>query len=245
MVTAMGYEVPTPKYLRVLNAVRERIESGEYGPGAGLPSENQLCAEFGVSRPTVLKALGILKQDGWIESQQGKGSFVRGRPPAGRTAPAHARTALGLDESTGVRLLHVGPVLADARTATALGIEEGTPVYRRRRVTLVDGAPIDLVTTFLPVEIAVGTDATKPEPIGGSLLEHIDARKGVRGDYATEWTTARRPNDEEAELLGIGADEPVLSVVIAVYTAAGEPLLVSAMVLPGARHEVEDTYPLP
>ena len=73
---------------KVLRTVRE-IKEG--APGAALPSESQLCAEFKVSRPTVLKALGILKQDGWIESQQGKGSFVRGRPPSGRTSHCSSR----------------------------------------------------------------------------------------------------------------------------------------------------------
>src|SRR5215472_9930579 len=95
----MAYEVPTPKYLRVLNTLRERIEEGSLGPGAALPSESQLSAEFAVSRPTVLKALGILRQDGWIESQQGRGHFVRGRPPVGRAWPEHARDAINLDES--------------------------------------------------------------------------------------------------------------------------------------------------
>src|SRR5512142_674793 len=240
----MGYAVPTPKYLRVLNGLRERIEDGTYAPGAALPSEAQIATEFDVSRPTVLKALGILKQDGWIESQQGKGHFVRGRMPAGRTAPAHAQAALELDESSAVKLLAVGPVLADPRTASALRIEAGTPVYQRRRLTLVDDRPADLVTTFLPVEVAVGTDATKPAPLDGSLIAHIEARKGVRGDYAVEWTAARRPTMEEADVLQIDPTMPVLSLVVAVYTAAGEPVLVSSLVLPGDRHEIEDSYPL-
>src|SRR5581483_3812029 len=149
----MAYEVPTPKYLRVLNGLRERIENGTYGPGAALPSESQLCNEYGVSRPTVLKALGILRQDGWIESQQGKGHFVRGRPPIGRVSPAYARDALTMDESTEVDLLHVGPVLATPEIAHALRIPDGTPVYERRRRTLGEGGPVDLVATFVPVEI--------------------------------------------------------------------------------------------
>src|SRR5262252_2130606 len=109
----MAYEVPIPKYLRVLNTLRERIENGVYGPGAALPSESQLCAEFAVSRPTVLKALGILRQDGWIESQQGRGHFVRGRLPIGRTPAGYARDAVQIDESAHVEILHVGPVLAE------------------------------------------------------------------------------------------------------------------------------------
>lgn len=97
---------------------------------------------------------------------------------------------------------------------------------------------------FVPVEVAVGTGITKPDPIDGSLLDHIAQHKGLRADYATEWTTARRPIPAEAKALGISNAEPVLAVLIVVYTATGEPLLASALVLPGSRHEIEDTYPV-
>ncbi len=237
-------EPRTPKYILVLNALRQRIETGTYAPGAALPSENQLASEFDVSRPTVLKALAYLKQDGWIESQQGKANFVRGKPTARRTVPAHARAALDADESTAVELLSVAPVLADHRVAGILGVAEGTPVYRRVRRSVDESGPVDLVSTFLPVEVAVGSAATKAEPIDGSLLAHLAERKGIRGDYAVEWTSARRPTAEEAELLALEADAPVLAVTIAVHTAAGEVVLMSDLTLPGARHELEDTYPL-
>jgi GntR family transcriptional regulator len=240
-----AYEVPTPKYLRVLNALRERIEEGTYAPGAALPSENQLSAEFGVSRPTVLKALGILKQDGWIESQQGKGSFVRGRPPSGRTSPQYARDAVDLDETAETQILHVGPVLASTRIAAALKIPDGTPVYERRRRTISAVGPVDLISTFVPVEIGVGTAITKPEPIAGSLSDHIARHKNLRADYATERLTARPISPDEAEALAVPPDEAVLSVVITLHQSSGEPLLTSVVVMPGSRHEIEDTYPLP
>jgi GntR family transcriptional regulator len=240
----MPYEVPPPKYVYVLNTLRERIESGTYGPGYALPSENQLAAEFDVSRPTVLKALGILRQDGWIESQQGRGHFVRGRPPSSRLAPAHARDALAVDESGRVELLHVGPVLASPRIAAALQIEDGTPVYERRRRTMTDAGPVDLIATFIPVEIAVGTDLIKREPVDEPLLAHIERCKRIRGDYAREWLTVRRPTAEEATVLDIDEAEPVMSILLTVHQAAGEPILASTLVLPGSRHELEDAYPL-
>src|ERR1700742_3684355 len=76
----MPYEYTPPKYAQVVAEVQRRIESGEYPPGAMLPSEHQLSDEFQIARPTVVRALRVLRQDGWIETQQGKGSFVRGRP---------------------------------------------------------------------------------------------------------------------------------------------------------------------
>jgi GntR family transcriptional regulator len=240
----MAYEIPTPKYLRVLNTLRGRIEDGTYAPGAGLPSESQLCSEFDVSRPTVLKALGILKQDGWIESQQGKGSFVRGRPPSERSSPQYARDAMDLDETAETEILHVGPVLAAPWVSAALNIPEGTPVYERRRRTVSPSGPIDLISTFVPVDIAVGTDVIRPEPITGSILAHIRATKNLRADYATERLTARLADDAETVALGLPADEAVITVVITAHRSSGEPILTSRILMPGSRHEIEDSYPL-
>jgi GntR family transcriptional regulator len=240
----MAYEIPTPKYLRVLNTLRKRIEDGDYAPGAALPSESQLCTEFGVSRPTVLKALGILKQDGWIESQQGRGSFVRGRPSSGRTSPQYAQDAIELDETADTEILHVGPVLASPRVAAELKIPEGTPVYERRRRTIGPAGPVDLIATFVPVDIAVGTDVTKPDPIAGGLLDHITRHKSLRPDYVTERMTARRVDQTEAKALDVSADEPAMSVVITVHQASGDPILTSVLVMPGSRHEIKDTYPI-
>src|SRR5580692_2157360 len=78
--TVMAYEYTPPKYAQIIAAVQERMESGEYPAGSLLPSEYQLSAEFGTARPTVVRALRELRQSGWIDTQQGKGSFVRGRP---------------------------------------------------------------------------------------------------------------------------------------------------------------------
>jgi GntR family transcriptional regulator len=239
-----AYKVPTPKYLRVLNTLRERIEDGTYAPGTALPSESQISTEFAVSRSSVLKALGILRQDDWIESHQGRGHFVRGRMPRECSSPAYAREAVDIDESAHAEMLHVGPVLATPRIADVLGIPDGTPVYERRRRTIADSGPIDLVTTFVPVEIGVGTDVPKPDPVPGSLLEHIELRKGVRADYAQEWLTARAATPEEAKALDIEEAAPVLSILIAVHQASGESILATTLVMPGSRHEIEDTYPV-
>src|SRR5216684_1929555 len=76
----MAYEYTPPKYAQVIEELQRRIENGEYAPGSLLPSEHQLSAEFAIARPTVVRALRVLRDNGWIETQQGKGSFVRGRP---------------------------------------------------------------------------------------------------------------------------------------------------------------------
>src|SRR5690606_40846212 len=73
-------EFEPPKYARVVLEIRRRIENGDYPPGSMLPSESQLVREFAVGRTTVVRALQMLQQDGWITREHGRGSFVRGRP---------------------------------------------------------------------------------------------------------------------------------------------------------------------
>ena len=63
----MGFDYAPPKYAQVVAEIKSRIERGQYPPGSLLPSEHQLVSDFGVSRPTIVKALSALRQDGWID----------------------------------------------------------------------------------------------------------------------------------------------------------------------------------
>jgi GntR family transcriptional regulator len=69
------------------------------------------------------------------------------------------------------------------------------------------------------------------------------ASSRIRLDHAVEQITARHPSGEEAALLRIPADAPVLIVVVTAYDATARPIQVSDLVLPGQRHELRDAYP--
>ena len=65
-----------PSYVPVYNIIYARIKDGTYKEGDVIPSETKLAKECGVSRHTLRQALTILKEDGLIRKQQGKGSVV-------------------------------------------------------------------------------------------------------------------------------------------------------------------------
>ena len=72
----MAYEVEAPKYVRLAQTIQRRVEDGTYPVGTRVPSENQQVQAFVMSRPTVDRALELLKRDGWLESRQGFGTIV-------------------------------------------------------------------------------------------------------------------------------------------------------------------------
>ena len=240
----MTFEYTPPKYAQVISELQRRIESGEYPPGSLLPSEHQLSAEFAIARPTVVRALRVLRQEGWIETQQGKGSFVRGRPAlAGTWTVRRGQAELDRDESREPgELVSVGMVAAPARIAALLDVAEGTELVCRRLLIRREGEPSELATWWLPASVAQGTGLDGPDPVRGGVRSLLDRAKGVRIDHVIEQVVARRADAHEAKLLGIGRSVPVLALYIAAREATGRPVLAVDVAMPGDLHELEDAY---
>jgi DNA-binding GntR family transcriptional regulator len=241
----MSFDYAPPKYAQVVAEIKRRIESGEYAPGSLLPSEHQLVDSFGVSRPTIVKSLSALRQDGWIDTQQGRGSFVRGRPAlagAERTRPAHSVLEVPETQLSG-KLIQAGVKLAPAYVTNLLGLEPGAKAFLRQRLLADGGESVELASLWLPLEVAKGTELASAELLGESIRQHLQARKKVRLDHAVERISARKPTGEEAGLLEVAADAPVLNVIVTAYDAVSKPVHVTDIVLPGDRHEIHDAYP--
>lgn len=75
-----GKQKNIPQYKQLYEILRKHINEGVYKEGDLLPSENDLCNVYGLTRPTVRQALAALVQEGYIIKQQGKGSLVRKTP---------------------------------------------------------------------------------------------------------------------------------------------------------------------
>jgi GntR family transcriptional regulator len=241
----MAFDYAPAKYAQVVAEIKARIERGDYPPGSLLPSEHQLVETFGVSRPTIVKSLSVLRQEGWVETQQGKGSFVRGRPAldgAERTRPGDDVVGLAETELAG-ELVQAGVKIAPLHITTLLGLERGTRAFLRQRLLSDDGDPVELASVWLSLDMAAGTDLASPDLLNESIRYHLQTHKKVRFDHAVERITARHPTGDEAALLQVDAAAPVLGVTIAVYDATRAPIQVVDLVLPGERHELHDAYP--
>lgn len=241
----MAFEYSPPKYAQVVEEIKRRIERGTYAPGVLLPSEHHLVEEFAVSRPTIVKALSVLRQDGWIDTQQGRGSFVRGRPRlAGieRSRPADRVVELPETDLSG-ELVQAGVKVAPASVVELLALPEGAKAFLRQRVLAHDGQPVELASAWLPLDLVAGTDLASADLLTESIRQHLWSKKRVRFDHAVERITARHPSGEEAALLGVTDTAPVLSVIVTAYDATGRPLQVVDLVLTGVRHELHDAYP--
>jgi DNA-binding GntR family transcriptional regulator len=76
-----------PGYLQIADDLRTQIRTGALAPGTALPSTAQLCQRYDVSASVVKAAISVLRTEGLIVGQQGKGVFVREGAAASATAP--------------------------------------------------------------------------------------------------------------------------------------------------------------
>ena len=73
-----------PLYEQLRKALLEAITSGKLLAGTKLPTEEELCAQFGISRPVARQAYNMLIEEGFVERMRGRGTFVRSPDTRGR-----------------------------------------------------------------------------------------------------------------------------------------------------------------
>ncbi|MES2889615.1 MAG: GntR family transcriptional regulator [Pseudomonadota bacterium] len=140
---------------RIREELRERILRGALQPHDRVPSESELMAHYGVSRVTVRQALGDLQSARMIVKVPGKGSFVAALKPfqeLGRLQGfAEAMNSRGHD--TFSRLIRLETVTAPDRVADRLQLPVGAQVTEVQRVRFLDGRPVSVDTTWLPLHL--------------------------------------------------------------------------------------------
>lgn len=141
-----------PQYRKLYELLRKHILSGVYEEGNLLPSENELSAVHGVTRPTVRHSLDALVNDGLIVKKQGKGSIVR-KPPQSIGILSIAGTA----SAVGVRYLKT-EILVKPEVRNWPGefafeltdIEKESGCIYMERLRYVNGKPVFYDINHLP-----------------------------------------------------------------------------------------------
>jgi GntR family transcriptional regulator len=196
-----------PQYRQIEQALRERIAT--LRPGERLPSDAELCIEFGVSRMTARNAMQRLAEDGLIARQPGRGSFVA-ETPAHRRANrlmTFTQEMLRRGRVPSSRLLTRVIRPSTTPESTALEIPLRQPIVHLRRIRLADDEPMALESTVL---IGTCADAVMTaDLVHGSLHETL-GRAGFVLRRGTGTIAAAAATAEDARLLGIRTGDPLL-----------------------------------
>ncbi len=195
---------------QIASQLQQAIGAGSYAPGARLPTEAELSQHFGVNRHTVRRALEELSRDGLVRVEQGRGSFVA-EDVIEYAVEARTRFSEWIrkqNKEPSGRVLQLRETSATAQVASGLGIRPGARVVLMERLGLADGRPVTLASHYFPAVRFRGLlDALR----GASGITEALRAVGVT-DYLRQISrvTARLPSAEEAELLRMPRNRPLL-----------------------------------
>jgi GntR family transcriptional regulator len=220
------------KYKQIAEDLREQVTVGTLRPGNQLPTEPMLAATYDASRSTVRLAIGLLIQQGLVETRQGMGTYVT-EPATPFTVvlsreedwqagePTHAALQPTGKRANGpaTETFQAETTRADAEVAAALNVAEGTPIMVRRTHRYLGRDPWSLVASYYPMDIVKGTALEQVGPSAKSasliLAELGHEPVGYRHDIY-----ARMPDAVEAMFFQLPRPVPVTVVNRTAYDAS-------------------------
>lgn len=241
----MGSPIAGKLYVQVQYDLQRRLSSGEFKAGELLPTEEQLCREYGVSRITLRRAVDGLVADLFVVRRQGVGTFVAGSRDALQSVRlrAYLEDILALDRHLRFTLLKTETVPASPKVAERLRIPEGAEVRYENTIILLNDQPFMLGEGYFPASLV---SAIYPEDFASheQPTERILRRAGVRIASGEQNIMAAAIPEEVAAHLDLTPGTPVIAVERLYYDERGAPVaFIGGFYHPERYHLTADIVP--
>ena len=200
-----------PLYKQVYDLLVDRLANNHWKPSEPLPSEFALADELGVSQGTVRKALNQMVDEKLLTRRQGKGTFV-----AEHTQESSLFRFFRFKKSGGEKLIPETVIIDRAvrlitpRESEIFSIEEGEQVNEMIRVRSLLGTKTVLEKVVQPLSVFPGID--KQQDIPNALYSFYQEQYGISIVRVEEELKAAMLNQEQADLLEVNSQDPVLLV---------------------------------
>ncbi|MEU3620738.1 GntR family transcriptional regulator [Streptomyces sp. NPDC006872] len=187
--------------------LRARIDRGTLEPGNKLPPTQALMKQFALSDNAVYRAIGLLKAEGYVHSQQGKGVFVSDR----RKIIAGTKRIRGITQP-GETIHHKSSTRVQAPDWVAAHLGEGECVNRVRTVNRAD-IVLQASQSWVHLDVAeVVPEVDEPQACDPTWQAVYEDRSGNSVGVSSKDVTSRIATEEDLQALGLGAG--IYSVVI-------------------------------
>ena len=223
-------------YLQLEASLKQKIVTGEYEVGERIPTELEMCKEYGVSRITVRRAVQDLVEEGMLKKLRGRGTFV--------AVPKHV---LGMQRATErgwsafegesnpthKEVLEKVTLSANETLAEKLGIEVGAEAYLIRRLIHEEEFPMAIDELFVSAEMFPGLlDLMNDSASFYDLAEHRYGLSFGLEDLTLSVSSAR---GDESRVLKCPPAAPLFILRKVMWTSDGRPMHYSKTILRGDR----------
>ena len=229
--------VATPRYQRVADDLTKRIGAGKYPVGEYLPTEMELCRQYGISRHTVREALRQLRDAGLISRRRRIGTEVVARTPkASYRQPTNSiGDLLQYAEETQLSVLETKEIVCDAALAELLECRTGTRWLRVTSLRAVPADPRPVCMTTAYIDLRFPDLAHNLEELSGPISAMLEREYGVRIARIEQSIQAVRLGKRQAKLLRALDGGPALRAIRKYYDQNGRLIELSNAIHPGER----------
>lgn len=243
------------KYREIADDLRGRIKAGEFDTEKrNLPAERKLRDQYGASLMTVRNALGVLRDEGIVESRVGSGWYVAEWRPIVRNAlkrlsaeqwgEGRSMWEVDIDDrrlevfgKTEVELID-----APSDVARALDLDVDARVWKRDRLYAVDGEVVMRATSYIPDDLAHGTRITQSDTGPGGIYARL--REAGHGPVRFgEQFRCRVASPAEVDDLRLAAGAPVIEQHRSAMRSDGRVVEVNRMILDASRFLLVYDFP--
>lgn len=213
-----------PLHYQLTNILRNQILSGEWPPGAKLPTEDRLARKYGVSRITVRKAKEKIIEEGLIRSIQGSGSYST-EPAMWKPHPLAVETIddiLTLGKEMAFKIHEFRMISNSEEIAKKLRNRQDRFIFQIIGIRYSQGRPFSYVLYHLPFELGsrISVELLNENPFIPQFekLAGIQVTEGVQSIYSG------RAGRMVSQHLGIRQGSPVLFMETLYFDSGGRPI---------------------
>lgn len=210
-------------YKKIAETIRNQIIKGKYKEGDLLPSQQELAEKYHVSRVTVSRAFHILKEEEFIRTRRGYGAVTQ-KPAENSDIDVEKYTGLtelmGKDAVVTSQIISFSLRFPEEEEMKKLNISSSEPVYDIIRLRIVNGEPLMLEYTIMPIRVIPGIDETI---LKKSIYAHIQKTLHLKIGASVRKIKADKPDAYDRQYLECAKDDPVLEVEQTVRLKDGTP----------------------
>ena len=170
------------KYITIAREIKKRIITQQYAANEPLPDQFALAAEFSTSRMTIQQAMRQLIVEGLVYTRQGQGTFIRKNflqlsqwDLSGSDYFGATKTWEHLGTVTS-QVVHFELRFPNEKEQASLMINPDTPIYDFIRLRLLNGEPMSLDATVMPLNLVPGLNKTHLE---SSVFRYVQETLGA------------------------------------------------------------------
>jgi len=216
---------PIPYYYQLKQIIIDGIEKGRWASNEKIPSENDLCADYKVSRTVVRQAINDLTVEGFLKTQKGVGTFVS-EP---KILDGMITNIIGFYDDMRAKgytvetsIISQKKIDFEKKIAEYLEIPKETPLIEIKRVRKVNKEKVVFVSTYIPHNLCPGLLEENLE--NKSLYNILEKKYNLEIYSSKRHVGATAANEIESKILNIKKGSPLIFLDSVSYSKSKKPI---------------------